>query len=104
MDGLDGNDTSKRPISLQQHLYQVRQANLFRGPKIIFRGPKWVATHSLRNPALEQWFLTGFPSGFPAKSGEFPVVSELFSDDRHVTFRKIFGPQAHIFKNTDPWI
>jgi len=41
MDSLDVNDTCKRPISLQKHLYLVCQANLFRNPKIIFRDPKW---------------------------------------------------------------
>jgi len=40
MDSLDVNDTCKRPISLQKHLYLVCQANSFRGPKIIFRDPK----------------------------------------------------------------
>jgi len=41
MDSLDVNDTCKRPISLQKHLYLVCQANLFRGPKTIFHNPKW---------------------------------------------------------------
>jgi len=33
MDSLDDNDTCKRPISLQKHLYLVCQANLFRDPQ-----------------------------------------------------------------------
>ena len=44
---LDVNDTCKRPVSLQKHLYLVCQAHLF-------RDPKWVATHSLGSPVLNQ--------------------------------------------------
>jgi len=40
MDSLDVNDTCKRPISLQKHLYLVCQVNLFRDPKNIFRDHK----------------------------------------------------------------
>jgi len=38
VDSLDVIDTCKRPISLQKHLYQVCQTNLFRDPKIIWYG------------------------------------------------------------------
>ena len=41
LDSLHVNDKWKHPISLQKHLYQVCQANLFRDPKIIFHDPKW---------------------------------------------------------------
>jgi len=54
MDSLDVNDTCKRPISLQKHLYLVCQANLFRDPKLYFTTPFGVATHRLRSPDLEE--------------------------------------------------
>jgi len=53
MDSVDVNDTYKRPISLQKHLYLVCQDNLFCSPKIIFLDPNGFATHSLRSPGLE---------------------------------------------------
>jgi len=40
MDCVDINDTCKRPISLQKHLYLICQAKLFRDPKITFHDPK----------------------------------------------------------------
>jgi len=52
MDILDVNDTCKRPISLQKHLYLICQAKLFRDPKLHSSAPNGVATHSLRSPVV----------------------------------------------------
>jgi len=67
MDSPDVNDTCKRPISLQKHLYLVCQANLFRDPKklyfatpkLYFATPNGVATHSLRSPDLDDILMQG---------------------------------------------
>jgi len=48
MDSPDINDTCKRPISLQKHLYLICQANVFREPRITFRDPNGAGTISVR--------------------------------------------------------
>jgi len=53
IDSLYVNDTCKRPISQQKHLYLVCQAGFFRDPKLYFATPNGVATHSLRSPGLQ---------------------------------------------------
>jgi len=58
MDSLDVNDTCKRPISLQKHLYLVCQANLFRVPKIIFRYRKWGRDPWFEKPCSKQMFVS----------------------------------------------
>ena len=45
MDSVDVNDTCKRPISLQKHIWFVKP--------ICFATPNGVATHSLRSPDLD---------------------------------------------------
>jgi len=39
MDSLDVNDTCKRPISLQKHLYLVCQADFFATPNGVCKRP-----------------------------------------------------------------